>query len=845
MEDAINQGSIYGAVGWEPFCSHASIDGAAKVLAESGDVWQHSPGAVMAMSISFPSVPGNQELAARAVRATMDATKWIEDSIAQASTNHSSLLTMGAQLTSFNTTVMGAALQTMQFEYGIDAGMIDGLQNLTEGFLNLGQIAGYGGYPDAMTFAQVISNTSLLQMATTMSYSDSILGVVRLGHVNGDLRQLAYTVAMNTSLWGGKTLFEDYGVQVVGPAPFANSGAVLDAVAAGNIDMGYVTSGTVILKRINSNAQVDVVSNLESEGSAILVNPSYQSPIDLNLRVFATPGPSTIEHQLFLRWATANGFAVYLRGTVSTPSAPQTLQAIPEVGQIDLKWTQPASDGGRAISNYTVYRGTAPSVQTVLALTGTATSYSDARVIPGQKYYYSVSANNSIGEGPMSDEVSACSIVVPSAPLGLVAHAGNGSCALNWSSPVITGSETLTYHVFRDDGPIWNGTETSCIDIGLTNGVLYEYKVSANNSNGWGPNSTAVTAMPLLPSAPSVPLHLAATPGVENVTLHWDAPTFSNGSAVSGYRVLFGTSPTTMTDQVLSSQRDLVLEGLTGRSTYYIVVAARNDAGWGANTSIVTATPLIPPPPSVSFVVTRLGSLIPIITAKENQTLVFNANATYSQFEAFDTLNFTWNMGNGITRYGSYFNDFAYTGIRTYTIKLTVKGPESNAANKTTSFVVTSEPRPDLRILSMTVSPSNLSKGEQGTFTVTLRNVGDDIATSPAVEFYRLMSDGAKVRLGNSSNLVIAGAQATSLEPGQEGTITFNWAPQTIANMTVTAYAHAPREINTADNTDSIGFVVVQIPAPASDGTLVTIAAVAAIAGVLIAAFMLYVARKR
>jgi len=348
-----------------------------------------------------------------------------------------------------------------------------------------------------------------------------------------------------------------------------------------------------------------------------------------------------------------------------------------------------------------------------------------------------------------------------------------------------------------------------------------------------------------LPGSPSAPLHLVAMPGVENVTLSWDAPTYSNGSAVSGFRVLFGTSPVALTNQMPSSQRSLVLGGLTGGTTYYFVASARNDAGWGGNTSIVTATALAPPPPTVSFRVTRLGSLISIITAKENQTLVFNANATYSDFEAFSTLNFTWNMGNGITRYGNYFNDFAYTGIKTYTIKLTVKGPESCAANETMSFVVTSEPRPDLRILSMTVSPLNLTKGQQGTFTVMLKNVGDDVANSPSVEFYLLDSNGARARMGNSSNLMIEGLQAAALHPGQEGTITFNWAPQTIANFTVVAYAHAPREINTADNSDSIGFVVVQTPSSAIDSTLIIIAAVAIVAGVLIAAFMLYMARKR
>jgi hypothetical protein len=43
----------------------------------------------------------------------------------------------------------------------------------------------------------------------------------------------------------------------------------------------------------------------------------------------------------------------------------------------------------------------------------------------------------------------------------------------------------------------WSGSEDHRTDTGLTNGLTYSYKVSANNSLGWGQNSTEVLATPM------------------------------------------------------------------------------------------------------------------------------------------------------------------------------------------------------------------------------------------------------------------------------------------------------------------------------------------------------------
>jgi hypothetical protein len=88
---------------------------------------------------------------------------------------------------------------------------------------------------------------------------------------------------------------------------------------------------------------------------------------------------------------------------ITAPGAPTNLAAAQARGRgIQLSWDAPASDGGSPITGYTVYR----SDGTVFNL-GTVTSYKDTQTARGQTYSYTVTAVNSVGEGPASNEATA------------------------------------------------------------------------------------------------------------------------------------------------------------------------------------------------------------------------------------------------------------------------------------------------------------------------------------------------------------------------------------------------------------------------------------------------------
>ena len=106
----------------------------------------------------------------------------------------------------------------------------------------------------------------------------------------------------------------------------------------------------------------------------------------------------------------------------SPPSAPLDLTAQVLNFKVVLTWNPPAFDGGSPILGYTVYRSNSSGTEVLLAEVGNVTSYEDHAIARGQTYYYTVSAENVMGEGPRSDELEViltnqppvCEIVRPS-----------------------------------------------------------------------------------------------------------------------------------------------------------------------------------------------------------------------------------------------------------------------------------------------------------------------------------------------------------------------------------------------------------------------------------------------
>jgi parallel beta-helix repeat protein len=90
------------------------------------------------------------------------------------------------------------------------------------------------------------------------------------------------------------------------------------------------------------------------------------------------------------------------------PSAPLNLNVTVNGTQVTLKWNAPNSTGNSSIMNYRIFWGTSSSGNyTEFKAIGNLTTYTFTNLTRNVRYYFTVSAINSIGEGPKSNEASA------------------------------------------------------------------------------------------------------------------------------------------------------------------------------------------------------------------------------------------------------------------------------------------------------------------------------------------------------------------------------------------------------------------------------------------------------
>ncbi len=445
-----------------------------------------------------------------------------------------------------------------------------------------------------------------------------------------------------------------------GPTQNTYYQAVVNTAATNNVSIAKFVGNTYTLlgQRTQAWANGDIL-RLEAQGTTLRV---YRNGVQLGASItdasIATGQPG-VAHIATFATGFGNDWSAGDLTVTTTPGAPQTLTAIAGNAQVALSWSAPASNGGSAILDYQIYRGTAPDGETQIAgPAGTGTTYTDTTAVNGTLYYYRVSARNAVGFGPWGNEVSATpssGATAPTAPLSLLATSGNAQNVLTWNAPASNGGSAITgYKVYRgtssgtevllapsatfypadtlfpsDTAPGGLGTGTTYTDSTAVNGTNYCYKVSALNAVGESALSNESCATPSAGATlPSAPLGLAATPSDSQVSLTWSAPSSDGGSAITAYRIYRSTTSGAETLLASPAGTGTAYTDSTAvnGTTYYYKVLAVNANGAGPLSSEASATPA--PPVSV-----------PTRTYKRlyGPTLLSNAAATLYTVPALTT----------------------------------------------------------------------------------------------------------------------------------------------------------------------------------------------------------------
>ena len=350
-----------------------------------------------------------------------------------------------------------------------------------------------------------------------------------------------------------------------------------------------------------------------ADGSDLVHSTGTSSPSTGNIRFTFTGGPPSF---------STNERVIVAFASPDPPSAPAApTLTVGSAGVIDVAWLAPTSSGYSSIAGYDVqYKETLVTGWTPWQHTGTGRSASITGLTDGTSYDVQVRASNADATSPWSTTSVGipADLSKPGAPDPPALTSGDQQISLSWTAPTNNGGSAINdYDVEWRQGTEgdWTnleheGTATSAVITGLTNGQEYQVRVRANNVvsvGGWSGTSQAT---------PSTTPEQVGLPGVVvksgSLVATWLAPA-NGGATISDYDVQYrqGNTGGFTTWGHVGTATTTTITGLTNGQEYEIQVRAENSNGDGPWSASATGTPAnfpdAPATPSIASQDTELG----------------------------------------------------------------------------------------------------------------------------------------------------------------------------------------------------------------------------------------------
>jgi hypothetical protein len=399
------------------------------------------------------------------------------------------------------------------------------------------------------------------------------------------------------------------------------------------------------------------------------------------------------------------------------PDAPGT----PTVSSVQdrtvvLSWTPPANNGAE-ITHYLVSSTAGGYTKRCESTTCTLDNLTN-----NVEYNFTVVAVNRVGPSdPSAPSETARPDARPDTPNPPTLVFGDRSLQVSWVTPTTPGSPvesfTLEISPAPPSGIVQKAglTGNSTVWEGLENGVAYQVRVQAHNRAPEPSSWSAWSATEVPARAPDA----AAAPSTERLDpvgnqaqmrVSWGAPA-NNGDAIAEYRLNVlrgGTVVNTLSVPGSQTSQALAIDAST--SDYTFTVAARNKAGWGADSPQSA--------PRRAFVAPGAPTNVQASTPNGNSAIVVTYNAAPGNGANASELRYEFSLNGNAWRadwdgrtIGGLNNGQTYTvRVRAYTAMDGVRydGAASAASNQAIPYGPVSNP---------SVTASRSGDGRDITFT--------------------------------------------------------------------------------------------------------------------------------